>query len=72
MLLVRLWEWFGKIGVLSELLYVDDSVLVSETIEGLGKKAMKWNEAFEHKSLMVNFLDPKVMVSGSITNNGCA
>ena len=33
-------------GALCELLYADDLVLMSETIEGLGNKFLKWNEAF--------------------------
>ena len=36
---------------LSELLYADDSVLLSESIEGLSKKLLKWKEAFESKGL---------------------
>ena len=34
-------------SVLSELLYVDDSVLMSETINRLMDKLVKWKEAFE-------------------------
>ena len=35
---------FVREGALSELLYADDLVLVSETIEGLWNKFMIWNE----------------------------
>ena len=38
---------FDREGALSELLYVDDIVLTSETIEGLGDKLLRWKEAFE-------------------------
>ena len=34
-------------GGLSELLYANDLVLISETIEGLMNKFFKWKEAFE-------------------------
>ena len=36
-------------GVLSELLYADDLVLMSETIDGLRTMFMKWKEAFVSK-----------------------
>ena len=40
---------FVREGALSELLYADDLVLMSETIEGLKNKFLKWNEVFESK-----------------------
>ena len=40
-------------GVLCELLYADDLVLMSETIEGLRGRFLKW-EDFECKHLKVN------------------
>ena len=52
---------------LSELLYADDIVLMSETIEGLRDKFLKWKEAFESKCLNVNFGETKAMVSSGIT-----
>ena len=61
---------FAIEGVLSELLYADDLVLMSETIEGLRNKFFKWNEAFESKGLKVNLGKTKVMVCGSITKVG--
>ena len=33
-------------GVLSELLYADDLVLIGETVGGLWKKFRKWTDAF--------------------------
>ena len=44
---------------------------MSETIEGLRNKFLKWKEAFESKGLMVNLEKTKVMVSGSITEMAC-
>ena len=38
---------------LRELLYADDLVLMSETIEGLRNKLLKLKEAFESKGLKV-------------------
>ena len=57
-------------SALSELLYADDIVLMSETIEGLRNKFIKWKEAFESKGLNVNLVKTKVMVSGGITKDG--
>ena len=34
-------------GLMSEMLYADDLVLMSETMEGLREKFWKWKEAFE-------------------------
>ena len=38
---------FAREGAISELLYADNLVLMSETIEGLMNKFIKWKEAFE-------------------------
>ena len=35
-------------------MYVDDLVLMSETMEGLREKFWKWKETFESKGLKVN------------------
>ena len=45
---------FARRGALSELLYADDLVLMSETIEGLTNRFLKWKVAFERKGLKVN------------------
>ena len=45
-----------RMCVLSELLYDDDLVLMSETIEGLRNKFLKWKESFESKGLRVKCL----------------
>ena len=47
---------------LSELLYADNLVLMSDTIEGLRDKFIKWKEAFERKGLKVSLGKTKVMV----------
>ena len=36
-------------GLMSEMLYVDDLVLKSKTMEGLREKFWEWKEAFESK-----------------------
>ena len=42
---------FASEGTLSELLCADGIVLMSETIEGLRNKFLKWKEPFESKGL---------------------
>ena len=59
---------FDKEGVLSELLYADDIVLMSQIIEGLRNKFIKLKEAYQ--SLKVNLGKTKVMVSGGNTKDG--
>ena len=57
--------------MLSELLYADDLILMSETIEGHRNKFLKWKEAFECKGLKVNHGKTKMIVSsGGITKDG--
>ena len=52
-------------GLMSEMLYADDLVLMSETMEGLREKFWEWKEAFESKGLKVNLRKTKVVVSGA-------
>ena len=54
----------------SELLYADNLVLMSETIEGLRNKLLKLKEAFESKDLKVNLEKTKVVVCDGITKDG--
>ena len=61
---------FAREGVLSQLLYVDDLVLMSETIDGLRNKLLKWKEAFESKGLNVNLGETKVMICGGFIKDG--
>ena len=58
------------VGVLSELLYADDLVLMSETMEGLSNMLLKWKEAFESTGLKDNFGKSKLMVSSGIMQDG--
>ena len=46
---------------MNEILYVDDLVLMSESIENLKEKFLKWKETFESKKLKVNLKKTKVM-----------
>ena len=52
-------------GLMNEILYADDLVLMSKSIENLKKKFLKWKETVESKGLKVNLKKTKVMVSGS-------
>ena len=52
-------------GLMNEILHADDLVLMSESMENLKEKFLKWKEAFEGKGLKVNLKKTKVMVSGS-------
>ena len=53
---------FAREGALSELLYADDIVLISVTIEGLRNKFSKLTEAFDSKGLKVNFSKTRLLV----------
>ena len=46
-------------GMLCELLYADDLVLMSETVEGISDSFLKWKEAFEIKCLKVSLGKPR-------------
>ena len=52
-------------GVVNELLYADDLVIVSEDIEDLKEKFWNWKDALESKGLKVNTGKTKVMASRS-------
>ena len=45
--------------MVNEILYADNLILMSESIEDLKKKFLKWKKAFESKRLMVNLQKPK-------------
>jgi len=51
-------------GLMNEILYADDLVLISESLEELQEKFRKW-KAFENKRMKVNLAKTKMMVSGS-------
>ena len=52
-------------GLMNEILYVDDLVLMSASIGNLKEKFLKWKGAFESKRLKMNLKKTKVMVSCS-------
>ena len=52
-------------GVVNELLYADDLVIMSEDMEDLKERFWNWKNALESKGLKVNIRKTKVMVSGS-------
>ena len=52
-------------GLMNETLCADDLVLISESIEILKEKFLKWKKAFESKGLKINPKKTQVMVSGS-------
>ena len=49
---------------MNENLYADNLVLMSESIENLKEKFLKWKQTFESKGLKVNLKKTKLMVSG--------
>ena len=57
-------------GVLGNLQYDDDLILLRWMIQGLGNKFRNWMAAFECKGLKANFGKTEVMVSGDITKGG--
>ena len=60
---------FVREGALSKLLYADDLVLMSETMNGLRNTFLKWKLAFENMGLKINLEITKVMVRSCITND---
>ena len=52
-------------GLLNEIVYADDLVLMSEIIDDLRDKFQKWRSALEGKGLKVNVGKTKMMVSGT-------
>ena len=61
---------FARVAALSELLYADDLVLMSETFVGLRNMFLKWKEGFYSKGFKVNLGKTMVMVSSGITKDG--
>ena len=51
-------------GLLFEILYADDLVLMADSMEELSGKFDKWKDAMERKGMKVNMGKTKVMVSG--------
>ena len=52
-------------GLITEILYADNLVLMNESMEILKEKFLKWKKAFESKRLKVNLKKTKVMVGDS-------
>ena len=52
-------------ALMNEIVCAHDLVLISESMESLKEKFLKWKEAFESKGLKVNLKKIKVMVSSS-------
>ena len=50
-------------GLLNEILYADDLVLMSESMDDLREMFQKWKSALEGKELKVNVKKTKMMVS---------
>ena len=50
---------------MNDILYVDDLVLMNESIENFKEKFLKWKKAFQSKGLKMNLKKIKVMVSSS-------
>ena len=58
-----------KQGMLQEILYIDDIVLIAESMTELQETFYVWKSALESKGLKVNLMKTKVMVSkiGQVT-----
>ena len=52
-------------GLLNEILYADDLVLMSENLEELRERFQRWKGALESKGITVNIRKTKMMVSGA-------
>ena len=55
-------------GMVNELLYADDLVLMSKTMEDLKERFWNWKDALESKGLKVNTRKTKATVSGQKEN----
>jgi hypothetical protein len=51
-------------GLLFEILYADDLVLMADSMDDLQMKFDRWKDAIEKKGMRVNMGKTKVMVSG--------
>ena len=52
-------------GLLNEILFADDVVLMSESLEDLRERFQRWGRALEGQGLKVNVGKTKMMVSGT-------
>ena len=56
---------YARAGLLNEILYADDLVLMSESLDDLKEKFQRWRSALEDKGLKVNVGKTEMMVSGT-------
>ena len=52
-------------GLLNEILYADDLVLMNENLKDLRERFQRWRGALESKGMKVNIRKTKTMVSGA-------
>ena len=52
-------------ALLNEILYADDLVLMSESLEDLRERFQSWRDTLESKRLRINIRKTKMMVSGA-------
>ena len=52
-------------GLLNEILYADDLVLMSKNLEDLRERFQRWRDALESKGMKVNIRKTKMLVSGA-------
>ena len=55
----------ARSGLPSELLYVDDLVIMAPTMEPIGRRVADWRASLLGKGLKVNAVNSKVMVGSS-------
>ena len=56
---------YAREGLLNEILFANDLVLMSESLEDLRERFQRWKSALEGKGLKVNVGKTKMMVSGT-------
>ena len=55
-------------GLMNEILYANELILIEESIKNLSEKFLKWQKAFENKDVKVNL--KKAIVRGRETFEG--
>lgn len=59
-------------GLMEEILYADDMVLIRDTIDDIKANFLRWKDALERKGLKVNLGKTKFMVSRSKDERCCS